>query len=98
MNIEFAAAGTDKVGSVRIVGRREVVRSPKPGLKVNRTKDGIDVKTGQLWQDLDKRMLGRKLRVISVADGKAVMDGARKTTVSISRMHKSSTGWVLVES
>lgn len=62
----------------------------------NVTKNGIEVKPGQVWQDLDKRMAGRKRKVLSVVDDKVHMDGSPKTRVSISRMHKSSTGWMLV--
>ena len=62
----------------------------------NITKDGIEVKVGQVWKDLDKRMANRTRTVVAVMDGKAHMDGPTKTKVSISRMHKSSTGWVLV--
>lgn len=62
----------------------------------NVTKEGIEVLPGQLWQDLDKRMNGRKKRVLAVEDGKAVMDGYPKVKVSIRRMHKGSTGWELV--
>lgn len=63
----------------------------------NLTKEGIEVKVGQVWQDLDKRMHGRKRTVIEVQDGKAHMDGTPKTKVSIRRMHKGSTGWALVK-
>lgn len=62
----------------------------------NLTKEGVEVKVGQVWQNLDKRMAGRKRIVIAVQDGKAHMDGVPKTKVSIRRMHKSSTGWALV--
>lgn len=72
---------------------------------LNVTKEGIEVKAGQIWQDLDKRMKGRQCKVQSVVDGKAYMVGhsrvtntvsAIKTRLSVSRMHKSSTGWALV--
>lgn len=62
----------------------------------NRTKDDIEVMPGQVWRDLDKRMHGRTRTVLAVVDGKAQMDGVPKTMVSVSRMHKSSTGWALV--
>ncbi|MDO8713999.1 MAG: hypothetical protein Q7K13_05920 [Polynucleobacter sp.] len=64
---------------------------------INTTKEGIEVRPGQVWQDLDKRMSGRKKIVLEVIDGKACMDGSPSTKVSISRMHKSSTGWVLIK-
>lgn len=62
------------------------------------TKEGITVRVGQLWRDLDKRMC-RTCRVtfIDEKNGKAHMETiGRKTKVSISRMHKNSTGWALV--
>jgi len=65
------------------------------------TKEGIEVFPGQLWRDLDKRMDGRTLEVWLVNGGYAFMkrrNGAGKMTkIAISRMHKSSTGWALVQ-
>lgn len=63
----------------------------------NITKEGIEVKVGQVWRDLDKRMNYRTRTVVTVQDGKAHMDGHPKTKVSIRRMHKSSSGWELVK-
>ncbi len=72
------------------------------------TKEGIEAAKGQVWRDLDKRMLSgnRHCRVEAVRNGKAIMflctaDGrlinvTREVKVSIARMHKSSTGWALV--
>lgn len=62
----------------------------------NVTKEGIEVKPGQVWRDLDTRMYGRTRTVLAVVDGKAHMNGSPKTKVSISRMHKGSSGWALV--
>nr|WP_315249240.1 hypothetical protein [uncultured Duganella sp.] len=72
----------------------------------NITKEGIEVKPGQVWKDLDHRTQGpqggpRTCTVISVRDGAASMsvDGAptiRTTRISIRRMHKGATGWALV--
>ena len=94
--IEFAAVATDKVGSVGIVATRPVA-AKNLAHSQNITKEGIEVKPGQVWQDLDKRMAGRKCTVLAVADGKAHMDGVPKTKVSITRMHKSFNGWMIVE-
>lgn len=67
----------------------------------NVTKEGIEVKVGQEWRDLDKRMEGRVCRVVDVADGKAKLQSIHgsipSTRVSVRRMHKSSTGWALVD-
>lgn len=67
----------------------------------NITKEGIEVKPGQIWRDLDGRMDGRQRSVIAVFNGVAVMcrldvSDNRTTRVAIRRMHKSSTGWALV--
>lgn len=69
------------------------------------TKDGIEVKPGQVWRDLDKRMTNRHARVQEVKDDKAVMlqctesgrvISERFMKIAIARMHKFSTGWSLV--
>ncbi|MGU7773733.1 hypothetical protein ACV229_26565 [Burkholderia sp. MR1-5-21] len=62
----------------------------------NVTKEEIEVRPGQVWRDLDKRSNGRTRRVLSIEDGKAVLEGPPKSKVSISRMHRHSTGWALV--
>lgn len=69
------------------------------------TKDGIAVRVGQVWKDLDKRMDGRHCKVIAVVDGRAHMNRCAPngrvssdsvTKVAIARMHRGSTGWTLV--
>ena len=70
------------------------------------TKDGIKVKKGQVWRDLDARMTNRHAKVEAVRDGKAIMNlctaegqiinAMREVKISVARMHKSSTGWALV--
>lgn len=64
----------------------------------NITREGIEVKTGQVWRDLDPRMKGRKVVVLWVSDGYARVKGARETQLNVKRMHKHSTGWELVSS
>ena len=64
------------------------------------TKDGIRVEVGQCWQDLDKRMKNRVRQVAEVKDGRARMRHPTLTQmphtwVSVRRMHRHSTGWVL---
>lgn len=70
------------------------------------TKEGIEVKRGQVWRDLDKRMGNRNAKVIEVVAGKAKMEmcradgstyGGSTTRIAVRRMHKSSTGWELVK-
>lgn len=69
------------------------------------TKDGMVVKVGQVWKDLDKRMDGRHCKVIAVLEGRAHMSRCAPngrastdaiTKVAIARMHHGSTGWALV--
>jgi hypothetical protein len=73
-------------------------------MSANYTKEGIEVKRGQVWRDLDKRMTGRLCRVGKVVGGRAEMftivngQAGKRTTVAIRRMHRHSTGWELVES
>lgn len=64
----------------------------------NVTKDGIEVKAGQVWRDLDKRMPGHTVTVREVSGGFvfAANSRGRLTRISIRRMHKHSTGWELV--
>jgi len=62
-------------------------------------KEGNEVRPGQVWKDLDKCSQGRQCKVMAIEDGKAKMRHyacgrlGSKTTVSIRRMHKHSTGW-----
>jgi hypothetical protein len=62
----------------------------------NITKDGIEVKAGQVWRDLDKRMKGRTVTVIFATAGVARVKGTRTTELAIKRMHRHSNGWELV--
>lgn len=65
------------------------------------TKDGIEVKRGQLWSSFDKRNPGRTCRVGRVEGGRAQMvlivngQPGRSTWIPIRRMYKYSAGWVL---
>lgn len=76
---------------------------------INTTREGIEVKPGQVWRDLDKRTIDdtgepRTMTVVAVFGGKASMVSVLKnrhgkpytSTLSIKRMHKSATGWALV--
>lgn len=63
------------------------------------TKEGVEVKVGQIWRDLDKRMNGRQVKVLAVAFGKVEVENqatGSRTKLSIRRMHKGATGWALV--
>ncbi len=54
---------------------------------------------GQIWQDLDKRMWKRRVKVLSVnefyADVQTIPDG-RKSRISLRRMHPIYNGFQLV--
>lgn len=67
------------------------------------TRDGIEVKAGQRWRDLDKRANNRVVVVEHVAPGHACcrtlygsVATGRSTCIGISRMHNHSTGFELV--
>ena len=69
------------------------------------TKDGVHVKPGQLWRDLDKRQANRKVVVLDLGNmsylGKVLVRNAASPTgtkrwLSVSRMHRHSTGFELV--
>ena len=64
----------------------------------NQTREGIEVKAGQVWRDLDKRMKGRTVTVLAVAHDFAMVKGAKKITrLAVARMHRHSTGWELAQ-
>lgn len=68
-----------------------------PGMaNPNVTRDGTEVKIGQVWRDLDKRMRGRTIEIRAVSDGYAFAGPSLKTKIRISRMHKHSSGFELV--
>ena len=62
----------------------------------NQTREGIEVKAGQVWRDLDRRMKGRTVTVLAVAHDFAMVKGTKITRLSVARMHRHSTGWELV--
>ncbi|MET9661165.1 hypothetical protein [Streptomyces sp. NPDC006510] len=65
----------------------------------NTTREGILVRRGQIWEDLDTRQIQRRVVIESVADGEARVRahfGTRLSTLSVSRMHKHSNGFRLV--
>jgi hypothetical protein len=73
------------------------VETPVKVSSPNVTRDGIEVKVGQRWQDQDKRMKGRVIKVSAVSDGFAHYSGpASKGKIAIRRMHQHSTGFVLM--
>lgn len=67
---------------------------PAPGERAV-TREGIAVRTGQLWVALDIRRHRRTRRVIAVEDAKAVFEGPPTTKVAVARMYRHSTGFEL---
>lgn len=70
-----------------------------------RTRAGIDVAVGQVWQDLDRRMNGRKVEIVTLGThehiGKVRIRpvGSRAGAgrwLSVKRMYCHSTGWKFV--
>ncbi|MEU0030699.1 hypothetical protein [Streptomyces sp. NPDC006335] len=65
----------------------------------NTTREGILVCRGQIWEDLDTRQGKRHVVIESVADGEAQLRdhyGTKYSSLSVSRMHRHSTGFRLV--
>ena len=72
------------------------------------TKEGAEVKVGQVWRDLDKRMKGRRVQVRELGNmtfaGKVRIQnysdesGAQGTFrwLSVARMHRHCTGFEFV--
>lgn len=63
---------------------------------MNITKNGIEVKPGQVWRDLDKRCNGRTRKIVRVENGFAHYDTPKKGRIAVARMHNHSTGFALV--
>lgn len=63
---------------------------------MNITKEQVEVKVGQVWRDLDKRMRNRTVKIVKVENGFAFYESARNGRISIKRMYKHATGWELV--
>jgi hypothetical protein len=58
------------------------------------------VKVGQVWEDMDWRIKGRRLRVYSVGDDYARVENVetgKRTRIKVKRLKPGSTGYRLVE-
>jgi len=58
------------------------------------TKDGVEVKAGQVWRSLDQSSEIRTHTITSVDRGVAWYSETRG--IAIYKMHKHATGWELV--
>lgn len=56
------------------------------------------VRVGQVWQDCDKRMAGRRVTVVAAGPTHATVEdaGGKQTRIRLDRMRPTSTGFRLV--
>lgn len=77
--------------------KREEALRQETALNTNR--EGILVRPGQIWRDLNPRSEGRQISVSSVSAGIAtVFDGKRSPTVAVTRLYPHSRGYTIVGS
>ncbi|MFJ5071679.1 hypothetical protein ACIQC7_35215 [Kitasatospora sp. NPDC088556] len=77
----------------------DVAQAQQAQREKNTSCEGILVRRGQIWEDLDTQQNERHVVIESVADGEArVRDhyGTKHSTLSVSRMHRHSAGLRLV--
>ena len=58
------------------------------------------VKVGQVWQDVDDRMNGRRIKVVRLEVRYAICDvvgAGRQTKIRLDRFKPTSTGYRLIE-
>ncbi|MEO3931309.1 hypothetical protein WMO79_00655 [Micrococcaceae bacterium Sec7.4] len=66
---------------------------------LNTNRDGILIRPGQMWRDLNPRSKGRMISVSAVQGGMAtIFDGNRTPTLAVARMYPHSRGYELVGS
>lgn len=66
---------------------------------LNTNRDGILIRPGQMWRDLNPRSNGRMISVSAVQGGMAtIFDGNRTPTLAVGRMYPHSRGYELVGS
>jgi hypothetical protein len=66
---------------------------------LNTNRDGILIRAGQMWKDMNPRSKGRLISVSSVEAGIAtVYDGNRTPTLAVARMYPHSRGYELIGS
>lgn len=62
----------------------------------NKEANFPDVKVGQVWLDCDRRTRGRRLKIVAIACGAAVVENlqtGRKTRVKLRRFQERSNGY-----
>ena len=69
------------------------------------TSEGIVVKPGQIWKDMDRRNGNRLCKVKVISAGSAFLQRCREdgtvsvdapVKVAISELHRCATGWQLI--
>jgi hypothetical protein len=67
---------------------------------LNTNRDGILIRPGQMWKDMNPRSSnGRMISVSAVQGGVAtIFDGKRSPTLAVARMYPHSRGYELVGS
>lgn len=94
--IHFCGQGSIDVGHLAAIAEAVFEQAQAEDVE-NTTPEGIEVKPGQRWRSLDKRDHGRTVTVESVGAGKArVTSGVTRSTLSVRRMRRMSTGWELI--
>lgn len=92
--------------NVRQVSEIAVASPNVAGMRAEITREGIAVKPGQIWKDLDRRNGNRLCKVKVVENGAAFMRRCREdgieymgatVKVAISDMHRRATGWRLID-
>ena len=66
---------------------------------LNTNRDGVLIRPGQMWSDMNPRSNGRMISVSAVQGGVAtIFDGKRSPTLAVARMYPHSRGYELVGS
>lgn len=66
---------------------------------LNTNREGILIRPGQMWKDMNPRSDGRMISVSSVEAGIAtVFDGKRTPKLAVTRMYPHSRGYAIVGS
>ena len=66
---------------------------------LNTNRDGILIRPGQMWRDLNPRAGGRMISISAVQSGKAATyDGNRSGELAVTRMYPHSRGYEIVGS
>jgi hypothetical protein len=80
----------------RITKAEKQLAAQEAEIALNTNRDGILIRPGQMWKDMNPRTDNRIISVSSVEAGVAtVFDGGRTRTLAVSRMYPQSRGYQL---